>query len=346
MKPILCHVTYSHFHWCFSYRDPTKSSLMQLLVATSRQQQGVKRARWSGDWGLTGGRGRCRYERKFRRKIRPVENKGLRTLYREPDYKVRAVHHNQAEGDAYFRRYVDFALSHVPCANARILDLGCGSGWSTVAFRNAGHCAFGVDLAVSVEAREADKGVAYVCADATTLPFRDSSMDLVGMHQVLEHMPHPESVLREVLRVLKPKGQLVVVGPNLLSVGQAIKFTVLECRNMIRNRGHWERTEGMPRHPFGNTLPENYQYLFHHAWRTVKKLLGEKPVNFVTRTPDTQPPFHGDNDASYFCNPMDLLLWAKQTKTAKAIRWWGDGGRLNRVLWPVWGGTWVILEKR
>src|SRR5271156_1801200 len=243
MKPMLCHVSYSHFHWCFSYRDPTKSSLMQLLVATSRQQQGVKRARWSGDWGLTGGRGRCRYERKFRRKIRPVENKGLRTLYREPDYKVRAVHHNQAEGDAYFRRYVDFALSHVPCANARILDLGCGSGWSTVAFRNAGHCAFGVDLAVSVEAREADKGVAYVCADATTLPFRDSSMDLVGMHQVLEHMPHPESVLREVLRVLKPKGQLVVVGPNLLSVGLAIKFTVLECRNMIRNRGHWERTE-------------------------------------------------------------------------------------------------------
>ena len=277
-----------------------------------------------------------------------MQSKSLRTLYRESAHTVRAAfNHNQAEGEAYFRRYVDFALSHVPCSNARILDLGCGSGWSTAAFRNAGHRAVGVDLLASVEAREVDSAVAYVCADATTLPFRDSSMDLVGMHQVLEHVPNPESALREALRVLKAKGRLVVVGPNLLSIGLAIKFSAIESRKAIRNRGRWEqRTEGLPRHPFGNTLPETYQHLWHHSWRTVKKLLGERPVEFLSRAPDIQPPFHGDNDSSYFCNPMDLLLWAKQTQTAKAVRWWADRGALSRLLWPIWGGTWVILEKR
>jgi len=216
-----------------------------------------------------------------------------------------------------------------------------------VAFRNAGHSAFGVDLLASVEAREVDNEVPYICADATALPFRDSSMDLVGMHQVLEHVPNPESVLREVLRVLKPKGRLAVVCPNLLSIGLAIKFTAKECEKTIRNRGRLEkRNESTPQHPFGNTLPENCRYLFHDTWRTAKKLLGEQPVQFLTRTPDIRPPFHGDNDASYFCNPMDLMLWARQTETAKALRWWADGSKLSRYLWPVWGGTWVILEKR
>lgn len=276
-----------------------------------------------------------------------MDAQGLRTHYRESDQVRGAFDHNQEVGTAYFRRYINFVLSHAPCSQATILDIGCGSGWSTVAFRNAGHRAYGVDLHPEPEAREADEGFRYVSADATTLPFRDSSIDLVGMHQVLEHLPDPAGVLEETLRVLKPQGRLVIVGPNLLSVGLALKNSAKESWKAIRNRGHWEaRTDEMPRHPFGNTLPEAYEHLGHHAWWTAKKLLGERPVKFLTRTPDLRPPAHADNDASYFCNPMDLLLWAKQTKKARAIRWWGDRGRLNRLLWPIWGGTWIVLEKQ
>jgi SAM-dependent methyltransferase len=271
----------------------------------------------------------------------------IRTRYREGDRVRGFFNHNQQEGAAYFRRYVNFALAYVPCSTAGILDIGCGSGWATAAFRNAGHCAIGVDLHSNPEARQAGEAFPYVSADATMLPFRDSSMDLIGMHAVLEHLPDPEGALREALRVLKPKGRLVVVGPNLLSVGLAMRYAAKESREAIRNRGRWEaRTEEMPRHPFGNTLPEVYQHLAHHSWYTLKKLLGERPVKFLPRTPDVRPPFHADNDASYFCNPMDLLLWAKQTKKAKPIRWWGDRGRLNRLAWPIWGGTWVVLEKQ
>jgi SAM-dependent methyltransferase len=271
----------------------------------------------------------------------------LRTHYREADEVRGAFNHDEEAGTAYFERYVTFALSHVPGAGARILDIGCGSGWSTVAFRNAGHRACGVDLHSNPEAKRANEAFLYVSADATTLPFRDCSMDLVGMHAALEHLANPENALREALRVLKPKGRLVVVGPNLLSIGLSVKYVAKESWKTIQNRGRWQaRTDEMPRHPFGNTLPEMYQHLFHHAWRTARKLLGERPVKFLTRIPDIRPPAHADNDASYFCNPMDLLLWAKQTKKAKPIRWWGDRGRLNRLAWPVWGGTWVVLEKQ
>jgi SAM-dependent methyltransferase len=271
----------------------------------------------------------------------------LRTHYRKSEQVRGAFDQDQERGLAYFNRYVRFTLAHVPCAGALILDIGCGSGWSTVAFRNAGHLAFGVDLHSNPEARAVDEAFPFVSADATALPFRDSSVDLIGMHQVLEHFANPEQALREALRVLKPKGRLVVVGPNLLSVGLSVRSAATESWKAIQNGGRWEaRTPEMPRHPFGNTLPEVYQHLFRHAWNTARKLLGERPVKFLTRVPDVRPPAHADNDASYFCNPMDLLLWAKQTRQAKAIRWWGDRGRLNRLCWPVWGGTWVVLEKQ
>jgi len=45
-----------------------------------------------------------------------------------------------------------------------------------------------------------------VCADAAHLPFADGSVDAVLCECVLEHVPHPEDVVREIRRVLAPGG--------------------------------------------------------------------------------------------------------------------------------------------
>jgi SAM-dependent methyltransferase len=50
------------------------------------------------------------------------------------------------------------------------------------------------------------------------LPFRDSSFDAIVMSQVLEHMWEPETLLKEVSRVLSDGGSVLVLVPNVNSL--------------------------------------------------------------------------------------------------------------------------------
>jgi SAM-dependent methyltransferase len=55
-------------------------------------------------------------------------------------------------------------------------------------------------------------------AEAEALPFAAQSLDLVACPHVLEFSPHPHQVLREVERVLRPEGHLLITGFNPASL--------------------------------------------------------------------------------------------------------------------------------
>ena len=272
----------------------------------------------------------------------------VQILYRHSADHVRgAFGGSKEQASQHYRRYVNFVLKHATKCPSRILDIGCGNGWSTWLFRQEDHEAYGTDLhAGPLEAQRIDESIPYVSADVQRLPFADATFDLVAMHAVLEHVPRPEQALQECLRVLRTGGRVVIVGPHLLSVGISLRVVCQETLKALRSGGRWMRRGPKTAfHPFGNTLPETYWFLGHHARRTVKKLIGENPVRFLSRQPDQKPPFHSDNDACYFCNPMDLIGWARQTPGVRAIHWWASDRRLARFFWPFAGGTWVVLEK-
>ncbi len=105
----------------------------------------------------------------------------------------------------------------------RVLDLGCGRGEIVRHVARLGAASFGIDYArVALEMTRrvmADEpgthGVAR--SDAKLLPFANGVFDRVLMFDVVEHL-HPwelDTCLREVYRVLKPGGQIVVhTAPN------------------------------------------------------------------------------------------------------------------------------------
>jgi SAM-dependent methyltransferase len=74
----------------------------------------------------------------------------------------------------------------------------------------------GVDIENSPEvaSRVRNDGT-FVTYDGETLPFSDRQFDLVYSYQVLEHVRRPETVLREIARVLRPDG---------LFIGQTSQF--------------------------------------------------------------------------------------------------------------------------
>jgi SAM-dependent methyltransferase len=252
----------------------------------------------------------------------------------------------RAEAEAYYARYVAFVLAHVKASPSRILDVGCGTGWSTLMFHRAGHQAHGVDLHQNgLEAWQEYPDLPYTAADAQSLPFPDNSFDIVSMYQMLEHVPNPESALGEAIRVLRPGGRLVVVGPNLVGAGYTLYAAVQHTARCLRQGKLWDRrTPDMARHPAGNTMSELWLNTPKHFLWTLKMLMRKRP-EFRTRTPDV-PPFHADNDACYLCTPLDLLNWGKATGLTRAIRWWATDRPLSRLIWPFTSGTWVVLEKK
>lgn len=97
-----------------------------------------------------------------------------------------------------------------------ILEIGIGQGADMMEFARAGAICHGVDItdnhlkltALNAKLRGFDVNLYKV--DATKLPFPDGSIDCVYSCGVLHHIPDVELVIKEIRRVLKPGGQVMI----------------------------------------------------------------------------------------------------------------------------------------
>ncbi len=108
---------------------------------------------------------------------------------------------------------------------ARVLDIGCGTGRGTVLLKKRWHGAevIALDLALPMLRRARKhagwrRAFARICADAQALPLPDRSMDVVYSNLCLQWCDAPRPFFREMARVLKPGGFVVVssLGPDTL----------------------------------------------------------------------------------------------------------------------------------
>ena len=261
-------------------------------------------------------------------------NPSLRDLYRSADQAVRPRRLSRGEAAERYCDYVAFVTAHAP--PGRLLDLGCGVGWSSSLFAAQGYDVVGLDLAAAALEPPPSERLRFSVGDAARLPFPDGSFDAVAAYQFLEHVPDPQSVLLEVRRVLRPGGWFCLVGPNLLGLTPSLMAVLHVCRNRPVRR-IFLRDEVMPRHPYGNTLPEVVRQFVSNAVLLASKLVSSDG-RFHMRTPDTVPPFHADNDATFLLNPLDLVrvLHGLGFEVVRS----GKPGRLG-VLKLLVGGTWV-----
>lgn len=96
----------------------------------------------------------------------------------------------------------------------KVLDVGCASGWfiSEIARHFPGYKFFGIDIYEKAikQAENYYPEIFFLCADAHHLPFSDKFFDIVICVNVLEHVLDPQQILKEMKRVVKPKGMVIV----------------------------------------------------------------------------------------------------------------------------------------
>jgi SAM-dependent methyltransferase len=110
----------------------------------------------------------------------------------------------------------------------RLLDIGCWDGRFLEKIRDAGLYKelVGADLVLEGVNLVREKGFdAYVVdLNAGTLPFPDNHFDAVTIIAVLEHIFDPYSIIREIRRVLRPNGILVIDVPNVAAFTNRIRI--------------------------------------------------------------------------------------------------------------------------
>ncbi|MBL4558163.1 MAG: methyltransferase domain-containing protein [Rhodobacteraceae bacterium] len=97
-------------------------------------------------------------------------------------------------------------------AQVKVVDLGCGSGDSYQSLKeqlpNLDYVGVDIESSPEVDGRTRDD-LSFKTYDGINLPFESGTIDIIFCKQVLEHVRHPDALIADVARVLKPGGIFV-----------------------------------------------------------------------------------------------------------------------------------------
>lgn len=101
-------------------------------------------------------------------------------------------------------------------AAGTLADVGCGRGDLWQVLRGSFTSCIGID-AVRYEGLPGDVAFHSADLDAGVLPLGDASVDNAAAVEVIEHLENPRAFVRELARIVRPGGWVIVTTPNQLS---------------------------------------------------------------------------------------------------------------------------------
>lgn len=197
--------------------------------------------------------------------------------------------------DAPWHRMVKPYLGSV--AGLRVLEIGCGRGGFSkeLAARGAELTAADFSPAAVAIARQLLDGLPNVrteVADVQALPYPDGTFDRVVSLETLEHVPDWRQGLRELVRVTKPGGKLVITTPNYFGITGLYRIYV-----RLTGRRYTELGQ-----------PINHPLLLHTRVRLLKTLKCD--VNVIDGVGHYLPlPGHDPIRLPFLDRPRFLMKW-------------------------------------
>ena len=152
--------------------------------------------------------------------------------------------------------------------NTKLLDIGCGRG-TLKYFLNTDVVLYGVDISKKaiLEAQKIYAKADVVDLNSEKLPYEENAIDIVTALDVIEHVFDPLFFLREIHRVLKPGGQVVLSTPNFLQ------------ESLLKSLVHSKR---FPK-TSGDSFPYDGGHIHFFTYQDVFDLM--KAIGFATSEP-------------------------------------------------------------
>ncbi|MFT6118046.1 MAG: ubiquinone/menaquinone biosynthesis C-methylase UbiE [Candidatus Azotimanducaceae bacterium] len=147
-----------------------------------------------------------------------------------------------------------------PLFPAEHLDIGSGHGDLIRLLRNRFDVRSSVCDYTDSLMKLPDVSVSVANLNTEGLPFENSAFDLVTCTEVIEHLEHYRYTLREMYRVLKPGGALVLTTPNILNLKSRIRFLIFGFHNLF---GPLHFRESNLHSTGGHINPVSFFYLAH-----------------------------------------------------------------------------------
>ena len=122
-----------------------------------------------------------------------------------------------------------YAIAKDLVANKTVLDIACGEGYGASILADAALSVTGVDISKEVINSAKDKyrrsNLSFITGSAARIPCESHQFDVVVSFETIEHHDKHDEMLREIKRVLKPNGLLIISSPDKLHYSEEKNFS-------------------------------------------------------------------------------------------------------------------------
>ena len=116
-------------------------------------------------------------------------------------------------------------IDNLDLKDKKILDIGCYDGTFLSLIKNRNNNFFGIEASDFGFKKSSEREInvkQFFFNDKDHIPFQDNSFNIVVAGEIIEHIYDTDFFLKEIYRILKSNGLLLISTPNIASLGRRI----------------------------------------------------------------------------------------------------------------------------